>query len=939
VERHATDRKIWGPVGHLGNPHTLPAPLGREPELALLDSFLAEAKPPAALLIEGPAGIGKTTLFEHAIGAAVESGRQLARARPIRAEAEMTYAGLDALLGGFLAQAARDLPQPQRVALEVALLRREAGLRPIEPGAVATATLTLIRALSGRQPVLLAVDDLQWLDQASLSVVRSALNRLGEGDDVLVVAAWRAGSGTPDLGMERSRVTHLEVGPLPLVALRELVLGRLGKRLSLPAARRLERLCGGNPFYALELARANGGGGLSGGGRLALTDLQQLIGDRLAALPSVTLDALGAVAALGQPTHELLIELVEDEAVLDPAFSAGVLELEGAAFGFAHPLLAEAAYAALPPARRRAVHRRLAGLIANPEERARHLAAATVRADAEAAAALLAGAAAATARGAPGSAADLLEAAARLTPRDQAEAAVRRRLEAARRRFSSGDFERGEALCKSLLHELEPGELRAEVLATIAFNGGQIQEDIAFGEQAVAECETAEARARCLLYLASTITTVSHEQARQCALEANELLDEKSDPALRAWAAAELGMVSNWLDPGGDGLDLLRKGAELERRHGVAAPDIYASATTMLGVVLLVRDELDEARRLLTAQHDTAAAEGNVDGMNGIAMHLSELECRAGNLPRALACADEALSVIDTGGQDQPLGAALCARARACAYQGDVELARSLAERGLAVGLGVGDHIFPIQNRFVLGFVDLSLGDHQTALAKFEEVRQALDRDKVQEPETPPVEGDRIECLIALGRLDEAEAAITAWEELGRRLDRPFVLATGARGRGLLAAARGDLEAAVAALDEALAHHQRLPVPHERARTLLARGVVLRRAGQRRAARAALEGALAIFESIGSALWAERARTEAGRLGGRAPAGDELTPTERRVADLVARGKSNREVADTLFVTVRTVEANLTRVYYKLHLRSRAELAARWHDGDTARPG
>ena len=190
-------------------------------------------------------------------------------------------------------------------------------------------------------------------------------------------------------------------------------------------------------------------------------------------------------------------------------------------------------------------------------------------------------------------------------------------------------------------------------------------------------------------------------------------------------------------------------------------------------------------------------------------------------------------------------------------------------------------------------------------------------------------EGDAIEALIGTGRIEEAEARLEAWEELGREIERPRVLATAARARGLLAADHGDLDRAIASLEEALGHHDCFPVPIERGRTLVALGSAYRRAGQRRQARATLEEALELFERIGARIWADRARGELGRLGGRAPSGDQLTPTERRVAELVAEGRTNKDVAAALFVTVRTVESNLTRIYSKLGIHSRTELAAR----------
>jgi DNA-binding CsgD family transcriptional regulator len=145
----------------------------------------------------------------------------------------------------------------------------------------------------------------------------------------------------------------------------------------------------------------------------------------------------------------------------------------------------------------------------------------------------------------------------------------------------------------------------------------------------------------------------------------------------------------------------------------------------------------------------------------------------------------------------------------------------------------------------------------------------------------------------------------------------------------VVAAARGDLDAALAGLDRALAEHARSTDPFQHARTVLARGTTLRRAKQRGAARDALGDAVARFERVGAPLWAERARAELARVGGRTSGGDELTPSERRVAELVAAGRTNRETAAELFVSVHTVEAALTRTYRKLGIRSRSELAAR----------
>jgi DNA-binding CsgD family transcriptional regulator len=241
----------------------------------------------------------------------------------------------------------------------------------------------------------------------------------------------------------------------------------------------------------------------------------------------------------------------------------------------------------------------------------------------------------------------------------------------------------------------------------------------------------------------------------------------------------------------------------------------------------------------------------------------------------------------------------------------------------------------------VLGFVEFSRGNHAAAVDWFS---QLMDRFLTGRAGDPGLRErihlpDAIEALIALDRRTEAEELLHAWEDTGRRFDRPRIHATAARCRALIAATEGDLRAAIEHAEEALEHHRDLPVPFERARTLIVLGTLHRRAKHKAAARAALEEAVEILDGMGARLWAERARAELGRIGGRAAA-DGLTPTEERVAELVAEGRSNKDVAAALFVSVRTVEANLTRVYAKLGIRSRSELAAtrRASDGRSRSP-
>jgi DNA-binding CsgD family transcriptional regulator len=269
-------------------------------------------------------------------------------------------------------------------------------------------------------------------------------------------------------------------------------------------------------------------------------------------------------------------------------------------------------------------------------------------------------------------------------------------------------------------------------------------------------------------------------------------------------------------------------------------------------------------------------------------------------------------------------------RALAAALMGDSERARELGEQGLAQCEAQGELVFAAINRATLGFLELSLGDNAAAVERLWPVAQRFLAAPAVDPGLPHIlfMPDAVEALIGVGRLEDATEVLVAWEEAGERLGRLRVRATAARCRALLAGARAKLDSALRHAEVALEHHRELPVPLERARTLIVLGSIQRRLKQKAAARASLDEALAILETIGAPLWAERARAELARIGGRVRSSG-LTPTEARVAELVADGRSNKQVADALFVSVRTVEANLTRIYAKLGIHSRTELASR----------
>jgi DNA-binding CsgD family transcriptional regulator len=260
------------------------------------------------------------------------------------------------------------------------------------------------------------------------------------------------------------------------------------------------------------------------------------------------------------------------------------------------------------------------------------------------------------------------------------------------------------------------------------------------------------------------------------------------------------------------------------------------------------------------------------------------------------------------------------------AHRGRVDDARARAQAAVAYAEAEGLRLAESGHGWVLGFVELSLGDASAALVHLRRSHE-LPNAFALEPGMRLQLGDLLEALIAVGELDEANEILATWEERAAALDRAWALAILARSRALLLAASGDLEAAFASFEHALAEHARSTDPFHHARTLLALGRTQRRAKKRRAARATLEDALARFERLGAPLWAEQTRAELARIGGRATSNGELTEAERRIAMLVAEGRTNREVAAALFLTVHSVETTLTRVYRKLEVRSRAELA------------
>jgi predicted ATPase len=352
------------------------AVIGRESELAAVDRMLDCAREELSILLfQGEAGIGKTTLWEAARTAAVERGFEVLSARPAPPESGLALGGFGDLFSGAPSGVLKALPDPQRRALEVALIQAAPAGVPPDQRAISVATVSLIRALADAAgPLLLAIDDVQWLDEGSAAILAFAIRRLVE-NPVGIVLSLRGTSETPGpLGVHTAaapeRFACVTVGPLPLAALHKLFVAQLGQSFSRPVLVRIEQTSAGNPFFALEIARELMTNGIPTSGEpLPVPENQRdLALLRLRRLPRATREAMLVVAALARPsTADVDVE------ALAPAESAGIVRVgPGGRVSFVHPLFGSALYSSVPAVQRRRLHRGLAGRVDTLEERARH---------------------------------------------------------------------------------------------------------------------------------------------------------------------------------------------------------------------------------------------------------------------------------------------------------------------------------------------------------------------------------------------------------------------------------------------------------------------------------------------------------------------------------------------------------------------------------------
>jgi DNA-binding CsgD family transcriptional regulator len=855
--------------------------VAREDEVAALHAFFDRAgEGPTAIVLEGDAGIGKSTLWLAGVEAARERSLRVLCARPAEAEQGLAHAALGDLLGSCVAEVLPELSTPRQRALQAALLLDGGDGPPADSRALAVAVHSVLRALAERGPIVIAIDDVQWLDSSSAAALAFALRRL-DGEQVRILFSRRHDQIAPlELALPGS-IERLHVGPLSLGATQAVVRDRLGRTFPRPVMVRLHEVSGGNAFFALELARALAAAAapLDPAQPLPVPEsLEQLVGGRLRTLPEETRAALLVVAVTGAPSNSLIEAVGIAAETLAPAVAAQVLEPANGGVRFVHPLLASAVISNATEAERRSAHR--------------------------------------------------LVAAARSTPQNREDDRRRRVIHAAKDHLAAGSAERGFVLASELREVASPGRARAETLALVgeleswAAARTGIHTAVEHFRKALREPDLpTELELVLHAYLALlTANTEGLMVGEEHAREAVRLGERLGDDALRARTLATLAIVRfNQGEP--ESFALARRAVELARRSGDAiAIDDAAGAS---GRCLFWSGRIDEARVVLD-EDLRAVAQRDEPWAAEILSRLALVEARAGHLALAREHAERSLEMTSQyAGQDCDDPWCNLPLAHVAAYQGDEKLARELAERASADadtrGLPGRAHLA------LLGMLDHWAGDPVCALERFE----AFDQERRAAGFSDALSihlADHVESLLEVGRAAAALDLLERWESESRHLGNRWALAEAVRCRGLVAANAGDVVAAVELLEEAVLLHEEVGDAFGVSRSLLVLGVTLRRARKKRRAREAIERALAGFEAMGAAAWVEKARAELGSIGGRTRE-DGLTPAERRVAVLVADGRTNREVAAALFLGERTVETHLSHVYAKLGIRSRTELA------------
>ena len=895
--------------------------VGREREVEAVTSLIDSARDRGGTLtIRGEAGIGKTALLREARRHAEEQGALVLSTTGIEAEASLPFAGLHQLLRPVLA-GVDGLPPPQRDALRVAF-GTSAGSPP-DRFLLGLATLTLLAEAAERQPVLVLVDDAQWVDR-STSEVLAFVERRVEADPIVVLSAVR----------DEDRRALVEAAPdvLRLAPLSSddaaACLDRLAPGLPSAVRDRVLREAAGNPLALTELPAALDGAGRGRGlpSRLPLTTrLERAFAARLAALPDVTRTALltaaaderGVVREVLAATGALAGRPVSLDA-LAPAVDLGLVEVADAAVRFVHPLVRSAVYQAAGLRERRAAHAALADAIDEDSDRSVwHRAASADGPTVDVATALEEAARRAQRRGAAAVAAEAVERAARLHPASPESG--RLLLEAALLRYDLGQHEE----TSRLLREAERHDLRPDDEAWLQwYREGFEDASWSGADRAQRFVEIADRlreagapdRALAALQAVALRCFWANADPETCALfvEAAERIPALPTTPRLLNVLALVGTETR----GALVLDRLARvtpGAERD-----------PEASLMLGDAAAAVGDVERATRFLEVAVDGLRAEGRLGLLSTALVSQAWTAVHVGNWDLGRRAAAEAARLAPEVGQPLYAIVADLAAATLAAYRGEADAADVLAARGEAVLLPIGANPMLALVELPRGVAALADGRPGDAVAH---LRRVFDpADPAFHPASRPwALVDLVEAAVRAGRPADVEAVVADLEALAERTRSPLLLA-GLRVARPLLAPDDQAEALYLAGFGALKAW-----PFQRARLRLAYGEWLRRHRRAADSRAPLRDARDTFDALGAGPWGDRARLELRAAGEasrtRAPeAADVLTPQELQIAQMAAEGRTNKEIGQQLYLSHRTVGSHLYRIFPKLGITARSQL-------------
>lgn len=902
--------------------------VGRESELARVDAAIAALSSGGSLVLHGDPGIGKTTLWEAGIDEAAGRGVRVLATRTSSAEGRLSYAGLIDLCDRVEEDVLATLRSPQRSALEVALLRAEPSATPPEEQAVALGFLSVLRALAARGPVLVAIDDAQWLDASSADALGFAARRLEDEPVGFLLSTRGEEPALFERVLDRRRLRRLEIGPLSFGATRRLLTERFGLSMSRALLQRVVDATLGNPLFIVELGRALAEHGLpEGAADIPLpTGIDEMLGTRVTSQTAPVRRLLVALALSGElDTFELAA--VETPMVLDQAIDAGVIVVTDDRGRPSHPLLAEAARRMASPSDRREVHAALAAAISDDALQAKHLALAARRPNDELATSVASAAADAAARGARQQAVELSEHALRLTPA-ASPARPERLLALADHLGEAGELQRMTELLAPQLASIPSGTKRARAWLMLSEGTGpRTMDDMAtYRDNALAECEDdAELRATVLAKKAANAAgsmVMGLEQAEVWAAEAAVAAKGASSSAQRlalyavAWTRVLKGRSVD------DVCEAFRAVSD-EPIHVAGSPERVAAQR------LVWRGETAKARASLSGLMSVADERGEIQSYALTRLHLCELHLRAGEWDAATALLDDWAESSDRGLMFRPQFERC--RALLAAGRGDGAAAERWGTQALARAEETGCHWDGLEAKRALALAAAIAHEPAKGAELLRDVWQHTLAEGVEEPGVFPVATELVEVLLELGEHEEAAAVAARLRTPAEQQAHPWGLIAAEHCDALVVLAANPFDVAIAERLRAAAQaYKAIGLRFDSARCLLALGRCARRFKQWGLARAALEEAVAGFEAIGSPTWAEEARSQLTRVGARRPRpAGELTESERRTALLAASGRTNKEIARELVVTVHTVEVHLSRAYAKLGITSRGQLAAR----------